>query len=75
MQAMKWGPALAAGCCSILKPAEWTTLTALQVGAWATEVGFPDGVVQMRTYVTFFAVKRMKGDEDAANRNGNLPVT
>jgi len=29
MQAWKWGPALAAGCCSILKPAEWTTLTAL----------------------------------------------
>jgi aldehyde dehydrogenase (NAD+) len=47
MQAWKWGPALAAGCCSILKPAEWTTLTALQVGAYATEVGFPDGVVQI----------------------------
>jgi len=28
-----------------LKPAEWTPLTALYVGALAVEAGFPKGVV------------------------------
>src|SRR4029077_11593069 len=31
MQAWKWGPALAAGCTVVLKPAEQTPLTALAV--------------------------------------------
>src|SRR5439155_473002 len=32
MQAWKWGPALAAGCTVVLKPAEQTPLSALRVG-------------------------------------------
>jgi aldehyde dehydrogenase (NAD+) len=47
MQAWKWGPALAAGCTIVLKPAEQTPLTALRVGALAQEAGFPDGVINI----------------------------
>ncbi len=47
MQAWKWGPALAAGCTVVLKPAEQTPLTALRVAALAQEAGFPDGVVNV----------------------------
>src|SRR6266851_6122052 len=47
MQAWKWGPALAAGCTMVLKPAEQTPLTALRVAELAQEVGFPDGVINV----------------------------
>src|SRR5438477_8032926 len=47
MQAWKWGPALAAGNCVVLKPAEQTPLTALRVAQIAQEVGFPDGVINV----------------------------
>src|SRR5262245_53109341 len=47
MQAWKWGPALAAGNCVVLKPAEQTPLTALRVAKLAQEVGFPDGVINV----------------------------
>jgi aldehyde dehydrogenase (NAD+) len=47
MQAWKWGPALAAGCTLVLKPAEQTPLTALRVAALAQEAGVPDGVINV----------------------------
>jgi aldehyde dehydrogenase (NAD+) len=47
MQAWKWGPALAAGCTLVLKPAEQTPLTALRVAELAQEAGFPDGVINV----------------------------
>jgi aldehyde dehydrogenase (NAD+) len=47
MQAWKWGPALAAGCTIVLKPAEQTPLSALRVGELAMEAGFPPGVVNI----------------------------
>jgi aldehyde dehydrogenase (NAD+) len=47
MQAWKWGPALATGCTSVLKPAEQTPLTALRVAALAQEAGIPDGVLNV----------------------------
>jgi len=47
MQAWKWGPALAAGCTIVLKPAEQTPLTALRVAALTQEAGFPDGVINV----------------------------
>jgi acyl-CoA reductase-like NAD-dependent aldehyde dehydrogenase len=49
MAAWKLGPALAAGCTSVLKPAEQTPLTALRVGELALEVGFPPGVLNVLT--------------------------
>src|SRR5271169_3958242 len=47
MQAWKLGPALAAGCTVVMKPAEQTPLTALRVGELMLEAGFPDGVVNL----------------------------
>ncbi len=47
MQAWKWGPALACGNTVILKPAEQTPLTALRVAQLATDVGFPNGVINV----------------------------
>jgi aldehyde dehydrogenase (NAD+) len=47
MQAWKWGPALATGCTTVLKPAEQTPLTALRVAQLAQEAGYPDGVINV----------------------------
>jgi aldehyde dehydrogenase (NAD+) len=47
MVAWKWGPALAAGCTIVLKPAEQTPLTALKMGELAMEAGFPEGVINI----------------------------
>ena len=49
MQAWKLGPALAAGCTLVLKPAEQTPLTALRVAELAMEAGFPPGVINVLT--------------------------
>jgi len=49
MLAWKWGPALAAGNCVVLKPAEQTPLSALRIGELALEAGFPDGVINIIT--------------------------
>src|SRR5208337_1602115 len=40
-------PALAVGCCIVLKPAEQTPLSALRLGELIQEAGFPDGVVNI----------------------------
>lgn len=45
----KAGPALAAGCTMIVKPAEQTPLTALALGVLAEEAGIPAGVLQVVT--------------------------
>ena len=47
MATRKIGPALAAGCTVILKPASDTPLTALLVGELLEEVGVPPGVVNV----------------------------
>jgi aldehyde dehydrogenase (NAD+) len=47
MVAWKWGPALAAGCTVVLKPAEQTPLSALRLGELALEAGFPAGVINI----------------------------
>ena len=39
-----FGPALAAGCTVVLKPAELTPLTAVRLGELALEAGIPEGV-------------------------------
>jgi len=45
----KVGPALAAGCVIIVKPAEQTPLTALALGELAQRAGIPAGVLQIVT--------------------------
>src|SRR5262250_2758173 len=47
MAAWKLAPAIAAGCCCVLKPAEQTPLTALEFANWFEEVGLPQGVVNV----------------------------
>jgi phenylacetaldehyde dehydrogenase len=49
MAAWKLGPALASGCCVILKPAEQTPLSALRLGELCLEAGIPAGVVNVVT--------------------------
>ncbi|XP_049820191.1 retinal dehydrogenase 2 [Aethina tumida] len=49
MAIWKWGPALAAGCTIVLKPAEQTPLTSLELAALAKEAGFPKGVINVIT--------------------------
>ncbi|WP_433794583.1 NAD-dependent succinate-semialdehyde dehydrogenase [Actinoplanes sp. CA-252034] len=45
----KIGPALAAGCTAVVKPAAETPLTALAIAALLTEAGLPDGVITVVT--------------------------
>ncbi|MEQ8835494.1 MAG: aldehyde dehydrogenase family protein, partial [Lacipirellulaceae bacterium] len=45
--AWKWGPALAAGCTIVMKPAEQTPLSCLRMASLAQEVGIPDGVINV----------------------------
>ncbi|MDH3470015.1 MAG: NAD-dependent succinate-semialdehyde dehydrogenase [Acidimicrobiia bacterium] len=47
MATRKIGPALAAGCTVVLKPASDTPLTALAMGALLAEAGLPPGVVNV----------------------------
>jgi aldehyde dehydrogenase (NAD+) len=47
MAAWKLAPALAAGNTVVLKPAEQTPVTALELGRLIQEAGFPDGVVNI----------------------------
>ena len=49
MACAKIGPALAAGCAVILKPAEETSLTALRLAHLVEEIGFPAGVFNLLT--------------------------
>ncbi|HEY5143290.1 MAG TPA: aldehyde dehydrogenase family protein [Solirubrobacteraceae bacterium] len=49
MACWKLGPALAAGCTIVLKPAEQTPLTALRLGELALEAGIPPGVLNVVT--------------------------
>jgi succinate-semialdehyde dehydrogenase/glutarate-semialdehyde dehydrogenase len=45
----KLGPALAAGCTMVVKPAEQTPLSALALGELCLEAGLPEGVVNIVT--------------------------
>ena len=49
MAALKLAPALAAGCTSLLKPAEQTPLSAIRLVELAAEAGMPDGVINLIT--------------------------
>lgn len=49
MMAWKLGPALATGNCVVLKPSEFTPLTALRMCSIIKQAGFPPGVVNIVT--------------------------
>jgi aldehyde dehydrogenase (NAD+) len=49
MAIWKIGPALAAGCTVVLKPAEESSSTAMELAQVISEIGFPSGVVNIIT--------------------------
>jgi betaine-aldehyde dehydrogenase len=49
MAAWKVAPALAAGCTMVLKPSEYTSLTALELGTAAHDISLPPGVLNIVT--------------------------
>ncbi|MFT4285512.1 MAG: NAD-dependent succinate-semialdehyde dehydrogenase [Protaetiibacter sp.] len=64
MGTRKLGPALAAGCTAIVKPAKQTPLSMLALGALLAEAGLPDGVVSiLTTSDSRGTVARMMRDE------------
>jgi succinate-semialdehyde dehydrogenase/glutarate-semialdehyde dehydrogenase len=63
MLARKIGPALAAGCTVVVKPATATPLSGLAWGVLAEEAGFPSGVVNILT-----GSARAIGGEITANK-------
>ena len=49
MACLKIAPAIAAGCTTVLKPAEQTSITALKLADLVQEAGFPAGVINIIT--------------------------
>ena len=72
MATRKIGPALAAGCTVVLKPAKETPLTALAVADILREAGVPDGVVNV---VTTSSASRFSGAVLADPRVRKLSFT
>jgi succinate-semialdehyde dehydrogenase/glutarate-semialdehyde dehydrogenase len=72
MATRKIGPALAAGCTVVLKPAKETPLTALVVADILREAGVPDGVVNV---VTTSSASRFSGAVLADPRVRKLSFT
>ncbi|MFF3444508.1 aldehyde dehydrogenase family protein [Streptosporangium sp. NPDC002721] len=68
MVIMTWGlaPALAAGNTVIVKPAEWTPLTALRVAELALAAGLPEGVFQVLPGAGEVAGARLAGHPGVA---------
>ncbi|GGK49520.1 NAD-dependent succinate-semialdehyde dehydrogenase [Nocardia camponoti] len=64
MGTRKIGPALAAGCTMIVKPASITPLTMLALAQLATEAGVPDGVLSVITSSHSGAVTAPLFDDD-----------
>ena len=49
LAAWKLAPALAAGCTVVLKPSEYTSVSALEFCKLVEEAGFPEGVINVVT--------------------------
>lgn len=76
MAAWKLGPALTAGNCVVLKPAEQTPLSALRLGELLLEAGLPEGVVNIVTGFgeTAGAALAAHGDVDKVAFTGSTEV-
>nr|WP_296772628.1 gamma-aminobutyraldehyde dehydrogenase [Rhodococcus sp. (in: high G+C Gram-positive bacteria)] len=69
-------PALAAGCCVVLKPSELTPLTTIRLARLATEAGLPDGVFNVVTGTGPEAGAALSGHPgiDVMTFTGSTPV-
>ncbi|RUO98886.1 aldehyde dehydrogenase family protein [Hyphomicrobium sp.] len=76
MAAWKVAPAIAAGCAVVLKPSEYTPLTALELGRIAAEVGLPDGVLNVVTGYGGTAGARLSAHPDVRKLafTGSVPT-
>jgi betaine-aldehyde dehydrogenase len=62
----KMAPALAAGNCIVMKPAELTPLSTLRIAELMAEVGFPEGVVNIVPGLGHIAGQYLAEHEDVA---------
>lgn len=69
-------PALATGNVAVVKPAEQTPLTAIEIGRLASEVGLPDGVLNVVPGFGGEAGARLAGhsDVDGISFTGSVPT-
>jgi len=75
MAAWKLAPALAAGCTCVLKPAEQTPLTVLELARGLREIGFPRGVINIVTgYGETGAALVAHPEVDKIAFTGSVPV-
>ncbi|WP_017974869.1 NAD-dependent succinate-semialdehyde dehydrogenase [Actinopolyspora halophila] len=77
MGTRKIGPAVAAGCTMVMKPAHQTPLTMLALGDILTEAGLPDGVLNIVTARGAGSVMRPMIEDGRARKltfTGSTPV-
>ena len=72
----KLGPALAAGCTTVIKPSELTPLSALAIGELAIEAGLPTGTINIITGAPQGIGNALFGDERVRKLSftGSTPV-
>jgi succinate-semialdehyde dehydrogenase / glutarate-semialdehyde dehydrogenase len=77
MGTRKIGPAVAAGCTMVVKPAQQTPLSMLALAEMMQEVGLPDGVLNVVTSTSASAVTGPLFDDDRLRKmsfTGSTPV-
>jgi betaine-aldehyde dehydrogenase len=76
MAAWKVAPAIAAGCAVVLKPSEFTPLTALELAQIASDVGLPNGVLNVVTGLGADAGARLASHPDVRKLafTGSVPT-
>ncbi|HVZ04442.1 aldehyde dehydrogenase family protein [Hyphomicrobium sp.] len=76
MAAWKVAPAIAAGCAVVLKPSEYTPLTALELAQIAADVGLPPGVLNVVTGLGSEAGARLAAHPDVGKLafTGSVPT-
>jgi succinate-semialdehyde dehydrogenase / glutarate-semialdehyde dehydrogenase len=77
MGTRKIGPAIAAGCTMVVKPAQQTPLSMLMLASLLTEAGLPDGVLNVVTASSASTVTKPLFDDDRLRKvsfTGSTPV-
>src|SRR3954471_10256711 len=77
MGTRKIGPAIAAGCTMVVKPAQQTPLSMLMLASLLAEAGLPDGVLNVVTASSASTVTKPLFDDDRLRKvsfSGSTPV-